>query len=264
MRERFFDSPAAKKTITTGLLFSTILATSGCKLDLPGASTSSTSVEVTTPPFSPESHVHSIDQALAEKMQDVTLRDYPGCVTADTLRVVEVPYHGFNGQNAIGSIVVHHALAEEVGDIFEEVYATGFQIEHIATAEDITTRRSPDPAVGVEIDDELMAKNITSGFNCRTLDGKVSKHGYGGAIDINPLQNPMIIPNPFVTTDAPDYSYSPPAAEGTWDVSPNPNRLLSPQSKVGGKVIDIFKKRGWRWGGEFKTLYDGQHFDKAP
>lgn len=264
MREHYPDISRTQKTIATGLLFATLLA--GCKFqtrDSPPPANSSVQAESTSQPFSLESHARPIDATLAAKMQGVTLRDYPGCATADALRIIDVPYHDFNGANAMGSLVVQKTLANEVGDIFEEIYTTGFQIEHIAPAEQITNKRSNDPQVGVEIDDELMAKNITSGFNCRVLDGKPDKHAAGRAIDINPLQNPMIEPNPFVIKNAPKYTYSPPAAEGKWDNAPNPNRLLTAKSKIGSQVIAIFKKHGWRWGGDFKSLYDGQHFDKA-
>lgn len=265
MREHYPSDSTTTKTAAAGLVLSTLLTVGGCRLDH-NSSTSSTPPQNETSSetaFSPESHVRPIDATLAEKMQGVTLRDYPGCATADILRIVDVPYHNFNGANTMGSIVVRDALANEAGDIFEEIYATGFQIEHITPAEEVTHRRSQDPQVGVAIDNELMAKNITSGFNCRTLNGKPDKHGLGQAIDINPLQNPMITPNPFVTTDAPEYTYSPPEAEGAWNVETDPTRLLSSESKFGSQVIAIFKKHGWRWGGDFKTLYDGQHFDKT-
>jgi hypothetical protein len=175
---------------------------------------------------------------------------------------VDVPYKNFDGANAMGALVVRRELASEVGDIFEEIYKTDFKIAQVVLPEASTSKRSNDPATGVAIDNELMEKNITSGFNCRTLDGKVDKHGLGRAIDINPLQNPMIEPNPFTSPHAAKFTYSPPAAEGTWETS-RPDTLLTRQSKIGSKVITIFKQHGWRWGGDFKTIYDGQHFDKS-
>lgn len=42
-----------------------------------------------------------------------------------------------------------------------------------------------------------MEANNTSAFNCRDVTGKpwvFSRHNYGGAIDINPIQNPYITP----------------------------------------------------------------------
>jgi hypothetical protein len=216
--------------------------------------------------FAPESHVRTIDPEFAARMGGVTLRDYPGCATVDQLRIVDVPYRDLDGKNATGSIVVRKGLASEVGDIFEDIYATGFRINKIAPPEEITDKRSSDPQVGVKIDNEMMDKDVTSGFNCRTLEGKADKHGQGSAVDINPLENPMIIPNPFTTPDAAKYKYSPPTAEGEWDVNPDEDTLLARKSDhktPGSKVIDIFKQRGWRWGGDFISLYDGQHFDKS-
>ena len=40
-------------------------------------------------------------------------------------------------------------------------------------------------------DARSMAANNTSAFNCRTTDrGAMSRHAYGMAVDINPVQNP--------------------------------------------------------------------------
>lgn len=195
-------------------------------------------------------------------MDGVTLRNYPGCAAVEDLRLVTVPYRDFEGKGTNGTLVVREGLAKEVGEIFEDIYDTGFRINRIALPEDVTDLRSADPQVGVEIDDELMAANVTSAYNCRTLDGEVDKHGQGSAIDINPLNNPMVIPNPFITPDGP-FEYSPPAAEGTWDVNPDENALLSKSTNPGAEVIRIFTDKGFRWGGGWKSLYDGQHFDKS-
>jgi hypothetical protein len=255
MHERY-EVSQTKKLILTSLMLTSVLA--GCKTE---KSSPTAPTPKTTAAFSAESQVRALDSERIKLMQGVTLRDIPGCATPEQLRVIDVPYHDFTGTNKMGSLVVRDTLASEVGDIFEDIYKTGFQIDHITLPEEVTTQRSQDPNMGETIDDELMDKNTTSAFNCRLLDGKPDKHGQGRAIDINPLENPMITPNPFVTKNAKYYDYSPPAAKGTWEASP-PERLLSTKSRIGQKVIDIFKKRGWRWGGDFKSLYDGQHFDK--
>lgn len=257
MSEHLFAKRRSRPFIAGGALLAVLL--SGCE-PLGGSATPKPPTESSE--FAAKSHVRDITPEEAAKMKGATLRDYPGCAAAPDLAVVEVPYHNFADKNTMGKIVVRRELADDVGKIFEEVHTTGFQIEHIAPAEEVTEKRSNDPNVGVEIDDEMMAKNYTSGFNCRTLNGAADKHGQGRAIDINPFQNPMIEPNPFTTPHAKKYTYSPPEAKDTWDKNPDPKRLLSAKSKVGAQVIAIFKRHGWRWGGDFKTLYDGQHFDK--
>src|ERR1051326_4214342 len=104
----------------TGVEFSPHEQRSGMAIE-----TSYDSVPPTTgknTPFIAESRVRTIDPAFAARMGGVTLRDYPGCATVDQLRIVDVPYHDLNGENAMGSLVVRKGLAQEVGDIFEEVY----------------------------------------------------------------------------------------------------------------------------------------------
>jgi hypothetical protein len=110
-----------------------------------------------------------------------------------------------------------------------------------------------------------MEQDVTSAFNCRTVDGSVSYHGAddAAAIDINPRDNPMIIPNPFTTPAAGPFQYWPPSAEGEWDVDPDPAMIISRDYALGARVIDIFASHGWQWGGDWNTLYDGQHFEKA-
>ncbi|HEU5121591.1 MAG TPA: hypothetical protein VFT59_01995, partial [Candidatus Saccharimonadales bacterium] len=112
MREHFTESSRTKKTIVSGLFLTTLMTSTGCDFDLSKQSSPTTSIDAESP-FIPESRVHLIEQGLAADMKDVTLRDYPGCATVDTLRIVEVPYRNFNNQNIMGSLVVREALAEE-------------------------------------------------------------------------------------------------------------------------------------------------------
>jgi len=71
--------------------------------------------------------------------------------------------------------------------------------------------------------------------NCRVITGgtRMSPHAYGIAIDIKPSQNPYNKPKP---------------ASGC--------RTTIPQ-----EAIDIFKKYGFTWGGEWRSLCDAMHFD---
>ena len=76
------------------------------------------------------------------------------------------------------------------------------------------------------------------GFNFRPKRGAVgssienlSLHAYGAALDFSPLLNPL------------GKAY-------------NPAEKMMPI-----EAIEIFKKRGWKWGGEFKHRPDCQHFE---
>lgn len=77
------------------------------------------------------------------------------------------------------------------------------------------------------------------GFNFRPIRGaesgrlaanKLSTHAYGAAIDLAPDLNPI---GAFYT----------------------PGKRMMPH-----EVIEMFKKEGWAWGGDFKTRPDCMHF----
>jgi len=65
------------------------------------------------------------------------------------------------------------------------------------------------------------------------------------AIDINPLYNPMIVKDEIYPQNG---VYS---KENIGTITPD-----SP-------VVKIFKKYGWKWGGDYKSLKDYQHFEKS-
>lgn len=70
-------------------------------------------------------------------------------------------------------------------------------------------------------------------------------HSYGFALDINPLQNPYI-KGAVVLPKGAVYD---PAVPGTLTGT--------------CAVVKTFKRLGWTWGGEWKSLKDYQHFEKV-
>lgn len=71
-----------------------------------------------------------------------------------------------------------------------------------------------------------------------------SYHSYGLAIDINPLQNPQIKRGKVF----PDNAFYNPTKPGT----------ITKDSKI----VKEFLKRGWSWGGNWRSSKDYQHFEK--
>jgi len=92
-----------------------------------------------------------------------------------------------------------------------------------------------------------MLANNTSAFNYRKVTGgkSLSMHSYGFAIDINPVQNPYF-KGSIVLPEGAIYN---PVAPGTLTAA-------SP-------IVKTFKRLGWGWGGEWKSLKDYQHFEKV-
>ncbi len=162
----------------------------------------------------------------------------PSCpIGLEELRAVRVAYFGTDGQEHAGELIVHHEVAQEVAAIFADIFEARFPIHEIASA---ATRGGDD--------DALMADDITSGFNCRFVDGtnRWSKHAYGRAIDINPFENPWVRAGGKI---------DPPEAEVYVDRSNSDPRLIRPD----GPVVTAFRSQGWSWGGDWVDP-DYQHF----
>jgi len=87
----------------------------------------------------------------------------------------------------------------------------------------------------------FLISSDTCGYNWRLVRGSStarSHHSYGTAIDVNPANNPM-------TTNQ--------SVINNWYASNN-------QYKVTPKVVEIFAKYGWSWGGNWNNLKDFMHF----
>lgn len=159
----------------------------------------------------------------------------PDSITSQ-MTVVEVEYIDYNGKEQKGVLVVNKKVAKEVAEIFKEIKNSGFKIEKIIPISEY-----------VWDDDKSMFDNNSSGYNYRFVANskKLSNHSFGMAIDINPKYNPMIIGDKIYP---PNGSYN----------SKNEGTITADS-----EVVKIFKKRGWRWGGDYKSLKDYQHFDKT-
>ena len=159
----------------------------------------------------------------------------------DDLRYIGLLYYDFNGNVKTGELIVNKKLADEVMQIFYELYMAKYPFTSVRLVDDF----------GEPADDtRSMEANNTSSFNYRRVAGtkKLSLHSYGMAIDINPKINPYV-------------------KKGS--VSPKNGTAYVDRSKEFAGKIDhedlcykLFTKSGWRWGGDWKTVKDYQHFDK--
>jgi len=148
-------------------------------------------------------------------------------------------YRGFDGRAHDGRVVVAARVAPGVVKVFRALYEGGYPIR----------RMVPIDAYGND-DDRSLAADNTAGFNCRKAVGGSgwSMHAYGEAIDVNPVENP------FVHGGA----VSPPSGK----------RFLSRPSLQGvihhgDAVWRAFRSIGWRWGGDWSSPLDYQHFSST-
>ncbi len=184
--------------------------------------------------------VESVPTHIQSKMRLHSWR--PDCpVPIERLAYLTISYLGYDEKIHQGKILVHKDLAEEVLDIFKEIFEARFSIFTIQLIDEFEGN-----------DDASMKANNTSVFNCREITGKLgilSKHSYGSAIDINPIQNPYVL----------DDKVLPPSGKKFLDRSVQLKGMIRSKDAV----YKAFTKRGWQWGGEWKSLKDYQHFEKA-
>ncbi|MBN6187976.1 M15 family metallopeptidase [Aneurinibacillus sp. BA2021] len=180
----------------------------------------------------------SVPIAIQQQMMNVSFTKKTPLPMKD-LAYVKVRYIGFENATHTGELIVHRKLAKDVFDIFEELYAKRYPIYSVQLIDHFKGS-----------DDLSMKANNTSAFNTRAIAGKktLSNHSYGIAIDINPLQNPHVSGT----------KVNPPSAKAY------ANRKLAKKGMIikGDACYTAFTKRGWSWGGEWKSSKDYQHFEK--
>jgi hypothetical protein len=195
---------------------------------------------VTTPP-------PSTSTTPQPTVQQVSIADLgpswrPGC-PADPrqLRRVDVDYFGFDGKTLRGDLIVDQDLTADVVGIFEQLLLLRYPI---------ATIRTLDTYPGA--DDELsMEDNNTSAYNCRDIPGtgRWSQHAFGRAIDLNPLLNPSV--------DRAGAFQPRPAAPYLDRTRTDPGVLHEEDA-----AVRVFTDRGWRWGGDWRSPKDYQHFER--
>jgi len=154
----------------------------------------------------------------------------------NSLSMIDVFYFSFDGKKHLGQIVVNSELEDDVLEIFSFMEELRFPVGRVI------------PIVQYQWDDlKSMAANNSSGFNFRMIAGtaKLSLHALGRAVDINPVQNPVIYPQGLIAPAGAQYV---PTNRGTF-TKDNP-------------VVQEFLKRGWHWGGNFDQPKDYHHFEK--
>ncbi len=169
-----------------------------------------------------------------------------GCpVSLKDLRYLRIGYLDFNGQSKEGELIVHKDVSVEVTKIFEALYEMDYPIKKMRLVSDYKAN-----------DWQSIEADNTSAFNCRNATGskKWSKHSYGKAIDINPIENPYIARSGRISHKE-SLQYR--KRVHTKDTYADKAVLLK-----NDKATRIFKKYGWKWGGDWSGVKDYQHFSK--
>lgn len=164
-------------------------------------------------------------------------------ISYEELSYVHVLHYDFEGQIQEGELICNQAVAQDLVEIFYELYEIQYPIEKIRLIDEYSA------------DDEAsMADNNTSCFNYRTVPGstKLSNHSYGFAIDINPLYNPYVRTRDGKELISPDNAV--PYADRSADFPHKIDR--------NDLCYRIFIEHGFTWGGSWNSSKDYQHFEK--
>ena len=165
-----------------------------------------------------------------------------GCpVRLADLRLLRLSYRDFDGDVRRGYLVVHETAAPRMVKAFGRLFNAGYRIRRMRLVD----------AYGAD-DHRSMNADNTSAFNCREVAGQPgvwSRHAYGRAIDINPVENPYVSGS----------HVSPARGRPFADPYPRRKGMIS----AGGRVVRIFAAIGWGWGGDWAGAKDYQHFSAS-
>ena len=165
-------------------------------------------------------------------------------VSLDELRYLVLQYIDFNGETQTGEMICNKSIAQDVVEIFYELYRNDYQIESVKLVDEFNGD-----------DTASMLANNTSCFNYRVVEGttRLSNHAKGLAIDLNPFYNPYITYN----------------KDGTTNISPEGSEAYADRAAAFPYKIDesdlaykLFREHGFSWGGNWNSVKDYQHFEK--
>jgi len=190
-----------------------------------------------------QSHISTITLKIKQRMIQGNSW-HKGCpVGLNDLRYLQMSYLNFKGQTKMGEMVVHKEVADEVTEIFHTLYTIGYPIRKMKLVSDYKGS-----------DWQSIEADNTSAFNCRNATGskKWSKHSYGKAIDLNSIENPYISRSGHI------------AHKESLQYRKRQHKNHTPADKAvllkNDKAVKIFKKHGWKWGGDWHGMKDYQHF----
>lgn len=190
-------------------------------------------------------YIEEISDELKERMNGKSYADNidESIINYSMLRHIVIKYYDFNDDVQLGEIVCNEKIAQDLLEIFEELYNSGYQLERVHLIDEYDAD-----------DDASMDDNNTSCFNYRVVDNttKLSYHAYGLAIDVNPFYNPYVQMRNGEEYVCPTGSV------------PYANRDENFPYKIDENDLayKLFKQHGFIWGGDWNSLKDYQHFEK--
>ncbi len=188
-----------------------------------------------------EFYITEIGPELFERIRGKTYKEDCTIPLSD-LRYLHVLNRDIDGNIHEGEMICNRYIAEDVLDILKELFEAGYPIEKIRLADEYDAS-----------DERSMEDNNSSCFNFRFISHtkKVSKHGMGLAVDINPRYNPYIktVDEKTVIEPAVSEEYT------------HRERSFPYKIEEDDLCCRLFKEHGFIWGGNFTKSKDYQHFE---
>ena len=166
-------------------------------------------------------------------------------ITLDDLCYLHILHYDFNGNPTEGELICNQRIAQDLVEIFYELYRNEYQLERVLLIDEY----DGDDAASME-------DNNTFCFHYRLSEDttSLSKHALGLAIDVNPLYNPCITYN----------------GDGSENITPAAGEFYADRSASFPYKIDendlcyrLFIQHGFTWGGNWNSSKDYQHFQKT-
>ena len=188
-----------------------------------------------------EFYIKELDEKIFARIDGLSYKkDCP--LPLSELRYLHVLHKDLSGKTLEGELICNVRIAEPLTDIFRKLFTENYPIEKIRLIDEY------------EADDELsMSDNNSSCFNFRyvSFTKRISLHGYGMAVDINPLYNPYIKEVDGKKIIAPDN-----AADFEDRTKDFPYKITE-----NDLCCRLFAEHGFNWGGrDLPDELDYQHF----
>ena len=174
---------------------------------------------------------------MCDQMRGVSWHEDLPSPALEDLRLLRIPFVDFEARDQMGQLITVKTLAPQVVEIFARLHEQRFPIASMRPMHEFSGD-----------DGASMAANNSSCFNSRRIIGstRISLHALGQAIDINPIQNPVI-------------------RDGA--VRPDAGKLYCnrEERRPGMFYSDcdatrVFLEAGWSWGGNWENPKDYHHF----
>ncbi|WP_051437586.1 M15 family metallopeptidase [Eubacterium xylanophilum] len=165
------------------------------------------------------------------------------------LRYLKFVHYNYDHELQLGEMIVNKKIAKNAITILKKMMRSGYEIKSAFLIDNYWSKGGAQAADKASCE----AGNTTSFCYRKTVKGsKISKHATGMAIDLNPIENPYLSKK-----------------NGKWFCSykngkPYVNRKKHRDHMIShkDKAFKLFKKYGFKWGGDWHSVKDYQHFEK--